>query len=212
MTLCKERSLLIAALCTLGMCSWAQYTDIALGRGEGGSRPPEEVICYRAMLARFQPLAADHLGMASQHGTDRSALFHIIVDIPGSNSVRASAVLFDAYSVKVMPEFHPWLDHVAALVNEHPRTHLLIEAHTDSIGSAVENQHLSERRAKAIREELIARGVRRDRMTTQGMGERYPIDTNGTVEGRHRNRRVELWTLFPVTNRLSLLVEAPPPR
>lgn len=67
-----------------------------------------------------------------------------------------------------------------------------IEGNTDSVGDAEGNQALSERRAAAIVEYLVARGVARERLSARGNGSKNPIDSNKTPEGRARNRRTDV--------------------
>jgi OOP family OmpA-OmpF porin len=68
-----------------------------------------------------------------------------------------------------------------------------ISGHTDSVGSDEANQALSLRRAQAVKNWLVQRGVRSDRMMTVGKGEKEPIADNGTAEGRTENRRIEFY-------------------
>src|SRR6059036_2623110 len=75
---------------------------------------------------------------------------------------------------------------------EHPNLRALVEGHTDSIGSDAYNQRLSERRANAVGDYMIARGIEAQRITTKGWGESKPIASNKTKEGRAQNRRVEI--------------------
>jgi outer membrane protein OmpA-like peptidoglycan-associated protein len=74
----------------------------------------------------------------------------------------------------------------------HPRRTALIEGFTDSQGSETLNLALSERRAAAVRDALIAQGVVAERLSIRGYGEAYPASTNATVAGRQMNRRVEI--------------------
>jgi len=71
-------------------------------------------------------------------------------------------------------------------------TRILVAAHTDSQGSAEYNQALSERRARTVAKFLGSNGISYSRLRAKSFGERVPIDTNETAEGRSRNRRVEL--------------------
>lgn len=64
--------------------------------------------------------------------------------------------------------------------------------HTDSIGSDAYNQKLSERRAQAVKDYLVSKGVAADRIQIKGMGESQPVADNKTREGRAKNRRVEI--------------------
>jgi outer membrane protein OmpA-like peptidoglycan-associated protein len=85
----------------------------------------------------------------------------------------------------------PVLEEVARIMKENGSLKIEIQGHTDNIGSDASNQTLSERRANAVKDYLVARGVGADRMTTRGFGESQPIDTNDTDLGRARNRRIE---------------------
>jgi outer membrane protein OmpA-like peptidoglycan-associated protein len=77
-------------------------------------------------------------------------------------------------------------------LQEHPNLRVAVEGHTDADGSKTFNQSLSERRARAVGKQLVAHGISADRVTTRGFGETRPIADNASVEGRSRNRRVEI--------------------
>jgi OOP family OmpA-OmpF porin len=64
--------------------------------------------------------------------------------------------------------------------------------HTDSIGTDAYNQKLSEQRAKAVKDYMVAKGVPADKITIKGMGEKQPVASNKTKDGRAKNRRVEV--------------------
>lgn len=84
------------------------------------------------------------------------------------------------------------LDEVALVINDHPHiTRIRIEGHTDSDGSDTYNQRLSQSRAEAVRDFLVGAGVDAARLEAVGFGESNPIDTNKTLEGKAKNRRVE---------------------
>ena len=70
-----------------------------------------------------------------------------------------------------------------------------VEGHTDAYGSDEYNQGLSERRARSVANYLTKLGVDRKRMSTVGLGEKYPVATNKTAAGRELNRRVEILIL-----------------
>jgi len=86
---------------------------------------------------------------------------------------------------------------VAVVLDEFDRTVVAVAGHTDSDGSAEYNQTLSEQRAQAVSGYLGTRGVKAVRLETVGFGERQPIATNTTQEGKLQNRRVEI-SLLPV--------------
>lgn len=84
------------------------------------------------------------------------------------------------------------LDAIYLIMNEYPKAKFAIGGHTDSVGSASLNKRLSQKRADAVRDYLIKKGIVADRLTAYGYGEEFPIDTNKTKAGRARNRRVEI--------------------
>lgn len=103
-----------------------------------------------------------------------------------------SSVLFPVDSAVVGGGGRGTLDEVASILNEFPKTAVVVQGHTDSTGSEEHNQDLSERRATAVSNHLASRGVAAGRLSSLGFGEGYPIDSNATEAGRRRNRRVEI--------------------
>jgi len=87
------------------------------------------------------------------------------------------------------------LDAAVAALLKFPDVRVEIQAHTDSQGSLVYNQNLSDIRAKSVGDYLESKGIRRDRMEVVGFGETRPLVTNQTREGRAQNRRVEFHLL-----------------
>jgi OOP family OmpA-OmpF porin len=83
------------------------------------------------------------------------------------------------------------LEEAATTLENNPRISVNIEGHTDSIGTDAYNQSLSQRRAQAVKDFLVARGIAASRLSVIGHGESSPIADNSTREGRARNRRVE---------------------
>ncbi len=93
----------------------------------------------------------------------------------------------------IQPNFAPMLDRFAESLRNNPNTDVRIIGHTDNTGSAAVNDPLSLDRAASTRNYLTGRGVDGRRITIEGMGERQPIATNETAQGRSRNRRVEIY-------------------
>ncbi len=104
----------------------------------------------------------------------------------------SNEVSFDFDSAHLKPAFLPTLDKVADLLQRYDRTIVHVIGHTDSTGSDAYNQQLSERRADSVADYLSSRGVNRQRLQTEGRGEREPRATNATEAGRQLNRRVEI--------------------
>ena len=93
----------------------------------------------------------------------------------------------------IEPNFAPVLDQFAMGLRNNPYSDVRIVGHTDSTGSDTVNNPLSVDRAASTRNYLVNRGVDGRRIAIDGMGERYPIASNDTAEGRARNRRVEIF-------------------
>ncbi len=81
---------------------------------------------------------------------------------------------------------------LSEILNEYNETEILVAGHTDDIGSETYNQKLSEKRANAVANLLVGKGVKRNRLVVIGFGESAPAYTNGTPVGQEKNRRVEL--------------------
>jgi OmpA-OmpF porin, OOP family len=104
-------------------------------------------------------------------------------------------VYFDSDRASILPRSDKLLDQVARLIIEHPELEKIwIEGHTDERGSMEYNRELSQKRAEAVRDYLISRGVAGNRLMAKGFGREYPVASNDTVEGRAANRRVEFLT------------------
>ena len=93
----------------------------------------------------------------------------------------------------IQPNFAPVLDQFAMGLRNNPYSDVRIVGHTDSTGSDAVNNPLSVDRAASTRNYLVNRGVDGRRIAIDGMGERYPIASNDTADGRARNRRVEIF-------------------
>jgi outer membrane protein OmpA-like peptidoglycan-associated protein len=103
-----------------------------------------------------------------------------------------SDVLFNVGSSVLDSNGRDTLADVADVINDYPKTAVVVQGHTDAIGSEETNQYLSERRAGTVEEYLANRGVDPDRMSAIGYGESYPVANNDTPSGRQQNRRVDV--------------------
>jgi outer membrane protein OmpA-like peptidoglycan-associated protein len=101
-------------------------------------------------------------------------------------------VLFDFNKFTLKPEARERLARISGIVLAYPDLKLQIEGYTDSIGSDEYNQTLSNKRAEAVRDYLVASAVSMNNVTAHGMGKADPIADNGTAAGRKLNRRVEM--------------------
>lgn len=101
-------------------------------------------------------------------------------------------VLFATGKADLMPGAITMVMRLAQFMQQYPEKRLVIEGHTDSIGSAAFNLRLSEDRANAVRNVLLSEGVAGNRIETIGYGMSKPVAANNTAEGRQQNRRVEV--------------------
>jgi len=101
-------------------------------------------------------------------------------------------IYFDFNSATIKPQSATVLSTIADVMKKNPDWALTVEGHTDNIGGNAANQDLSTRRAAAVRTALIQLGISEKRLLASGFGASAPRDTNATLAGRARNRRVEL--------------------
>ncbi len=101
-------------------------------------------------------------------------------------------VLFDTAKATLKPGAYPTIDRLAEALKNEPDRQVVIEGHTDSVGSDEYNQGLSERRAESVQSALLERGVRSEQIRAFGKGESTPIASNDNPGGRQQNRRVEM--------------------
>jgi outer membrane protein OmpA-like peptidoglycan-associated protein len=104
-------------------------------------------------------------------------------------------ILFDVDEAELKPGGMQRLARVAEFLRQNPDRNVLVEGHTDSTAPDAYNLALSQRRANAVEDFLIAQGVDPTRISATGYGEQQPIATNDTAAGRQANRRVEIVVL-----------------
>ncbi|MBI3795871.1 MAG: OmpA family protein [Deltaproteobacteria bacterium] len=115
-----------------------------------------------------------------------------------SKKIVLRGINFDFNKANIKREFAPVLDEAAQILKDNPSVKVTIEGYTDSIGSDAYNQKLSERRATAVKQYLVSKGIMADRLETVGKGEKDPVAPNtnpngkDNPEGRAMNRRAEL--------------------
>jgi OmpA-OmpF porin, OOP family len=101
-------------------------------------------------------------------------------------------VLFDTGKATLKPGAFATIDRLASALKEVPTRKVMIEGHTDSVGSDEFNMQLSQNRALSVQSALMQRGVDASQITTLGKGESTPVASNDDAGGRQQNRRVEL--------------------
>lgn len=104
-------------------------------------------------------------------------------------------ILFRLGQAELLPASETELNRLLEILREEPALRLIINGHTDNIGSEAANQALSEARARAVYDWLVDRGIAANRLESVGFGESRPLESNDTAEGRARNRRTEIGIL-----------------
>lgn len=113
-------------------------------------------------------------------------------DVPNSFTLQiVDNVVFDAGGETVSADSFPILGQIVSFMKLDPNVTLVVEGHTDSTGSEVENLALSQRRADAVRSYLAEQGINEFRLEAQGRGDSNPVAENSTPAGRDQNRRIE---------------------
>jgi outer membrane protein OmpA-like peptidoglycan-associated protein len=102
-------------------------------------------------------------------------------------------VLFESGRAEVKPGAQASLTKLGDFLKQYPTRHILIEGHTDNVGTASYNETLSQRRAAAVASALLTMGVPANRVTTAGYGKDYPVAANNSDTNRALNRRVEVY-------------------
>lgn len=129
-------------------------------------------------------------GAGAEAGTRAEFLERALAE---KGRVDVYSIFFAFNSDVIREESEPTLQDVAAILKKHPDWKLSIEGHTDGIASDTFNLDLSRRRAAAVKTSLTKKyTIEGGRLSTAGFGKSRPRDTNDTLEGRARNRRVEL--------------------
>jgi len=145
-----------------------------------------------------QARAAEEQALAAQAAEERArGLQRELEELEARDTDRGLVltlgdVLFDTGQSELQPGAMTTIDRLAQFMDDYPERSVRIEGHTDSAGSDETNQQLSERRAFAVRDALLARGVEASRVEAVGYGETRPIASNDSPGGRLQNRRIEI--------------------
>jgi outer membrane protein OmpA-like peptidoglycan-associated protein len=142
-----------------------------------------ELAAVQEAMPQRQPLVDEVAGLGGRETDDG-----VVVRLGGD-------VLQFASGSAALPAEVPSLERIADLMQRRPEVRARIEGYTDSVGSSQLNQALSERRAQAVLQRLVERGIDSSRLTAEGLGEERPIGDNATAQGRSENRRVEIYLM-----------------
>ena len=103
-----------------------------------------------------------------------------------------SDILFETGKSNLKPEAKKNLTEMATIMKKYPENVLVIKGYTDNTGSDKTNETLSQKRAEAVKSHLIAEGMPKTVITTEGLGPANPVADNKSADGRKQNRRVEI--------------------
>lgn len=170
--------------------------------GEERERVRLDARTREAERARQQAAAygreAEQAKLQAQEASDRARqLEQELADLKAKQTERGLVltlddVLFEYDKADLKPGATRKLYPLVTFLKENPERNLVIEGHTDSLGSDSYNLDLSERRAGAVQSFLLQNGINSTRIAARGYGEAYPVVSNGTEAGRQQNRRVEV--------------------
>ena len=115
-----------------------------------------------------------------------------MLDALNKDGYIALNILFETGKSTIQQESLPLVDQIFELMKSDVILKISIEGHTDNVGDAVSNKKLSNDRAKAVMDALLAKGVDKTRMSFVGWGQEKPVADNRSEEGKAKNRRVEI--------------------
>jgi len=154
------------------------------------SRPVTDEAARPAEPPKAPEIAAPPLGTLSPTtGTDALARYLASTD-PGPRRFLVQGFEIGVGSSNIPS--NQVLDDVAAVLIVHPNAKIRVESYTDSVGSPRTNETLTQAQADAVKGYLVQHGVAANRVDAAGLGERQPLASNETAEGRDRNRRIEI--------------------
>lgn len=197
------------------MLSEARAEDAARARAEAEeARERQQDLARQAEQAREEAAAARELADARAQEAELArreaeALKAEVNDLKSELSnletretergvvVTVGDVLFEVDKADLKAGAIRNLDKLVEFLQSYPERLIRVEGHTDSTGAAEYNLGLSQRRAGSVRDMLLDRGIDPGRITTEGLGEDYPVASNNTESGRQQNRRVEIVLLEP---------------
>ncbi len=186
---------------TVGQMNEAERAQLAATSGQLG-RANAQLQLQGQALANEQQRRQEADRRAAKAAADLAAFASVKQDpARGMIITLSGGVLFVTNKADLLPAAQAKLGQVAdALATQDTESKMVVNGYTDSQGSAAYNQDLSVRRAQAVRDYLVTRGIAADRITAVGLGASNPVADNATANGRADNRRVEI------------VVSPPPPK
>jgi OOP family OmpA-OmpF porin len=170
--------------------------------GEGDFVAAEDIASDEGMNAFVEKI---FLASASDSDDDQDGVYNIRDDCPGTPkgaSVNKRGcwivenLLFEFNKWHIDSQYYPDLDEIVRILKENKNLKIEIQGYTDNVGTEEYNQKLSEKRASAVMEYFSKKGIQKARLSIKGYGSTKPIAPNDTLEGRAKNRRVELHPVY----------------
>ncbi|WP_300457615.1 OmpA family protein [Desulfobacula sp.] len=193
-----EGEVLLKKMAAIGGCGFYSTAD-ALLTSAGMANFVERAFLSRKAVPMV--VAAPVVKAPIKKDTDKDGVYDENDQCPGTpigakvNAVGCwtlDNVLFDFNKDVIKAQAYPLLDDVAKILKKNPTMSVELHGHCDNIGTAEYNMDLSMRRAHAVKNYLIGKGILTNRMATEGFGFTKPVALNGTEIGRATNRRVEI--------------------
>jgi outer membrane protein OmpA-like peptidoglycan-associated protein/flagellar hook assembly protein FlgD len=167
----------------------------------GNGNPPKEIvwdgigdnldIVESATDYYIQLIVTDNAGNTTESKLDRLHVDILVIVTERGLKMRISNIQFKFDSAVLLKPSKPILDRVYEILQKYDKYDVVVEGHTDNIGTDHYNLTLSEKRAKAVYDYLVQKGVPPSKLKFMGMGETIPLYPNTNDENRRRNRRVE---------------------
>jgi len=134
---------------------------------------------------------SENITLADSAGFNEMSKSIELKKLDAGKTIVLENIFFHTNEATLTRESHPELDHIQQVLIQNPNLKVEISGHTDDVGADKYNQALSEKRAKAVVDYLIAKGIDKKRLEPKGYGKSKPIAPNTTEEGREKNRRTE---------------------
>ncbi|MGV3478913.1 MAG: OmpA family protein [Sphingobium sp.] len=164
----------------------------ACGRGE--KAPDANAQAARQVESRTQLIGLPNGATITveQGSVGQQLAVYLASTDPAPRSFQIGGDQFADWSATARPEVRAMVPGLVELLKSYPAVRLRLVGHTDNVGEPAANLKLSEDRARMARQHLVDAGISEGRIEVEGKGLTQPIADNATVEGRARNRRVEL--------------------
>jgi OOP family OmpA-OmpF porin len=150
-----------------------------------------------AVRGMYEPLVNGEVGAFTLIVLEKEAMKQEIEASEMFKEISASGhialyINFETGKSDIKPESQKTIDQIVQMLKDNATLKVSIEGHTDNAGNAASNQTLSESRAKAIMNAIVAKGIDKSRLTSKGWGQTKPVEDNTSEDGKAKNRRVEI--------------------